>query len=287
MRTSYGDAATVIAGGTFVGILINQRLLAPSALLALHRVPELKGITFDRQLRIGATTTHREIERSVLIQAQCPVLASTFSLVASPRIRTRATIGGVLADADYASDPPAMLHALNATVIARNETGARVIAVEDLITGYYETVLRPDELITEIQVAPTSRGVYRKFRSRSSEDRPCVAVAAAYHEGERGDVLKVVVGAVAERPQYFPAICALATGESMTRELATEIGQRYSQEIDPIADARGSASYRRRIIAVEVRRALETLAQQKPPGTSDTGVDERGNDWKRKGRDDA
>ncbi|GAC1551823.1 MAG: xanthine dehydrogenase FAD-binding subunit XdhB [Ktedonobacteraceae bacterium] len=263
MRNSYGDDATVIAGGTFIGILISQKVLAPSALLALHRIPELKGIVSEQQLRIGATSTHREIERSALVRANCPVLAYTFSQVASPRIRNQATIGGVLADADYASDPPAMLHALNAKVIARTHQSERAIPVEDLITGYYETTLRPDELITEIRIAPTKRAVYRKFRSRSSEDRPCVAVAAAYHpgNGEDGDILRVVIGAVAERPQYFPAICALATGEPMTRELATEIGHRYAQEINPIADIRGSASYRRRIIAVEVRRALEDLAQ--------------------------
>jgi carbon-monoxide dehydrogenase medium subunit len=82
-----------------------------------------------------------------------------------------------------------------------------------------------------------------------------VAVAAAKVEGK----LRVVVGAVAERPQYFPDICALADGEQLNRELATEIGRRYAESIDPISDSRGSATYRRRVIAVEVRRALEEM----------------------------
>ena len=258
MRAQYGDDATVVAGGTFIGILMSQKLLAPSALLTLHRQQELKFIEVDQQLRIGAMTTHREIERSDAVRVSCPILAYTFSLVASPRVRNQATIGGVLADADYASDPPALLHALNATVLARSRQAEREIPVEELITGYYETTLRSDELLTEIRIPRATRAVYRKFRSRSSEDRPCVAVAAAYH----GDTLRVAVGAVAERPQYFPDICALATGERMTRELAIEIGQRYAQTIDPISDARGSATYRRRIIAVEVRRALEELTQE-------------------------
>jgi aerobic carbon-monoxide dehydrogenase medium subunit len=163
----------------------------------------------------------------------------------------------VLADADYASDPPALFTALNATAIARNTRGERAIPVEELITGYYETSLRPDELLVEVRVPGEVEGaVYRKFRSRSSEDRPCVAVAVA----QVGGKLRVVVGAVAERPQYFPELCALASGEPLSRELASEIGRRYAEAIEPISDARGSASYRRRIIAVEVRRALEDLA---------------------------
>jgi carbon-monoxide dehydrogenase medium subunit len=201
-------------------------------------------------------STHRAVERSPLIRQNWPILAYTFSLVASPRVRNQATVGGVLADADYASDPPALLEALDARVVARNVKSEREIPIEELITGYYETSLRPDELLVEVRIPRNAeRAVYRKFRSRSSEDRPCVAVAAAKVEGK----LRVVVGAVADRPQYFPDICALADGEQLSRELATEIGRRYAESVDPISDSRGSAEYRRRVIAVEVRRALEEM----------------------------
>ncbi len=131
-----------------------------------------------------------------------PVLARAFSLVASPRVRNQATVGGVLADADYASDPPAMLAALGARgrCCARRAASARS-TVEELILGYYETCIEPDELLVEVRVPPQpERAVYRKFRSRSSEDRPCVAVAAAREDGG----LRVVVGAVAETPQQLP-----------------------------------------------------------------------------------
>jgi len=216
MRASFGDEATVIAGGTFIGILMNQNILKPQTLLSLHAISDLAFIEASggnretSYLRIGAMTTHRTVESSALVHRMCPILASTFSLVASPRVRNQATVGGVLADADYASDPPALLHALNAKTLARSTNGEREIPVEELILGYYETSLRPDELLVELRVPQNvERAVYRKFRSRSSEDRPCVAVAAARVEGK----LRVVVGAVAERPQYFPDICALAAGE--------------------------------------------------------------------------
>ena len=151
MRAQFGDEATIVAGGTFIGIIMNQKIMLPQTLLSLRNVSELAFIEADQNegslLRIGAMTTHRAVERSPLMRQGWPVLASTFALVASPRVRNQATVGGVLADADYASDPPTLLQALNARVVARSGRGGeREIPVEQLITGYYETSLRPDEL---------------------------------------------------------------------------------------------------------------------------------------------
>jgi carbon-monoxide dehydrogenase medium subunit len=249
VRAQRGEEATVLAGGTFLAILINQRLFAPSCLLAIERIPGLDAIEVrDGELRLGAMVRHRAVERSPAVREGWPALAHAFSVVASPRVRNQATVGGVLADADYASDPPAMLCALGARAVARSVRGEREIAVEELITGHYETSLEPDELIVELVVPRADAGVYRKFRSRSHEDRPCVSVAAARWGAE----LRVAVGAVAGRPQLFPELCALAD--------PAEIGRGYAAAIEPISDVRGSAAYRRRVIAVEVRRALEELA---------------------------
>jgi carbon-monoxide dehydrogenase medium subunit len=258
LRAQRGDEATVLAGGTFLGILMNQGFVQPSAFLALGCVRELHGIEVDGgDLRLGAMTTHSAVERSERVRADWPALARAFRLVASPRVRNQATVGGVLADADYASDPPAMLAALGARVVLRSARGEREVSVDELILGYYETCIAPDELLVEVIVprAP-ERAVYRKFRSRSSEDRPCVAVAAT----RAGGRVRVVVGAVAEVPQHFPAVCALADDGSLEPALREEIARGYAERIEPMSDARGSAAYRRRVIAVEVRRALEELA---------------------------
>ena len=215
LRDERGDDATVVAGGTFLGILMNQGFLSPSAMLSLGGVDELRGIeVVDGELRLGATVTHREIERDARVREGWPVLAHAFGVVASPRVRNMATIGGVLADADYASDPPAVLQALGARAVLRSARGERAVSVDELILGYYETCIAPDELLVEVRVpAAPERAVYRKFRSRSSEDRPCVAVAAAWGGGE----LRVVVGAVAETPQHYPDVCALAAGRARPR----------------------------------------------------------------------
>jgi carbon-monoxide dehydrogenase medium subunit len=227
--------------------MVNQRLLAPAAFLSLRDVPGLDYVRANGELRLGAMTTHRAVERSPVVREGWPALADVFGAVASPRVRNQATVGGVLADADHASDPPAMLLALGARAVARSVRGERELAIEDLILDFYSTSLEPDELLVEVRVpGGAHRAVYRKFRSRSHEDRPAVGVAAC----RRGGELRVVVGAVAGRPQWFPELCA---GEP------AEVGRAYAEAIDPISDVSGSANYRRRVIAVEVRRALEEL----------------------------
>lgn len=258
LRGERGDEVTVLAGGTFLAVLMNQGLLAPPALLSLDRVRGLDHVAVvEGELRLGAMATHRAVERSAEVREGWPVLARAFSLVASPRVRNQATVGGVLADADYASDPPAVLVALGASAVLRSPRGTRTVTIGELILGFYETCIEPDELLVEVRVPPCpARAVYRKFRSRSSEDRPCVAVAAALSESG----LRVVVGAVADRPQELPGALAASGDLPPGPEACAQIGRRYAREIEPLADSRGSSAYRRRIIEVEVRRALEALA---------------------------
>jgi aerobic carbon-monoxide dehydrogenase medium subunit len=247
--------ATVVAGGTFVGILTRQGLLASEDWISLQNVRELRELSTSAELALGAMVTHRRIELDPDIAAGWPGVRQVFAAVASPRVRNAATVGGVLGDADYASDPPAMLVALDAWVEALSVRGLRRIRVADLILGHYQTSLEEDELITRVLVPRGRHHVtYRKLRTRSREDRPCVAVAASLHAGR----VSVVVGAVAERPQVFPDLCA--TWDPGDGASAREIATGYADRIDPIDDNRGSAAYRTRMIAVEVRRALETLA---------------------------
>jgi carbon-monoxide dehydrogenase medium subunit len=257
LRAEHGDDATVLAGGTFLGILMNQGFLSPPAFLSLGRAGDLAGIEVaDGELRLGAMTTHSAVERSAAVREGWPVLARAFGLVASPRVRNQATVGGVLADADYASDPPAVLAALGARAVLRSPRGERRVGIGELILGYYETCIEPDELLVSVEVPPApERAVYRKFRSRSTEDRPCVAVAATRDAG----TVRVVVGAVADVPQHYADVCALADGEVLDADLRAEIARRYAERVEPMSDSRGSAAYRRRVTQVEVRRALEEL----------------------------
>jgi aerobic carbon-monoxide dehydrogenase medium subunit len=248
--------AVVVAGGTFVGILCRQGLLAADDWISLHGVDGLTAVTTGGDLSLGAMVRHRHVELDPVIGRFWPGVARVFAAVASPRVRNVATVGGMLADADYASDPPSMLVALDAWVEVASLRGTRRVAVADLITGYYETALADDELITRLVVPRRdARVAYRKLRTRSAEDRPCVSVSAV----RTGDRLRVVVGAVCERPQYFPDVCAAFVPDRPGT--AADIGRGYAERIDPIADARGSAGYRRNAIAVEVRRAVEEVTR--------------------------
>src|SRR6185295_5939038 len=147
-------------------------------------------------------------------------LAFTFGTVANVRVRNAATVGGVLAEADYASDPPTAFLALDASVEVASPGGARQIAIGDFFRGFYETALEPNEIVTHVRVPLPATGtsaVYEKFVTRSSEDRPCVGVFAALRVADDGrcDELRVAAGAVAEVPQRFPDIEALAHGHEL------------------------------------------------------------------------
>jgi carbon-monoxide dehydrogenase medium subunit len=141
-----------------------------------------------------------------------------------------------------------MLTALGARAVLRSPGGERQVPLAELIRGAYDTAIAGDELLTEIRVpAGAERAVYRKFRSRSHEDLPCVGVAAVV----AGGALTVTVGAACARPLVLPDACRLGD--------ARAIGEAYAGAIDAISDLRGSAAYRRRVVAVEVRRAVEDV----------------------------
>ena len=263
---AYGESARPVAGGTFVSILLKQGLAAPSCLVSLGRVPGLDAITFDPHegLRLGALVTHRAVERSPLVRSHLPVVADAFHLIANVRIRNVGTVGGNLCEADYASDPPPVLTALGAEVVAVGPGGARTIPAESFIVGHYQTALAPNELLVEVRIPPPGancRATYVKHVSRSSEDRPCIGVAAALWTDAAGrcQSVRVAVGAVADTVQRVPEAEAMARGEALTPSLARAIAERYARAVEPIADLRGSAWYRREMVRVFVRRALERL----------------------------
>lgn len=258
-----GDEAKIISGGTAVVLMYAQRLIAPRYLVSLARIAGLNYIRHEpgTGLKLGALTTHHEVETSALVREKSPILADVFHKVANIRIRNQATVGGVLAEADYASDPPAVLIGLGAQVQIQGPNGQRSLPVEDLIKGFYETTLAPDEIITEIVVpdmSPNTGGQYIKFVTRSSEDRPCVGVAAIVHR--RPDnictSLNVVVGAVSGKPQKINEAQLVAQDQMITESLAREVGRRYAEGIEPLSDMRGSSWYRKQIIEVLVRRAI-------------------------------
>jgi carbon-monoxide dehydrogenase medium subunit len=261
---AHGDDGRVIAGATAVTILLRQGLIHPTALISIGGLPGLNEIRRDNgALSIGALVTHRAVETSAVVRQLVPSLAETFGTVANVRIRNAATVGGVLAEADYASDPPAALLALDAIVEAVGPAGQRDIPIASFFRSFYETNLEANELVTGVRVpvpAPGTSAVYEKFVTRSSEDRPCVGVFAALRmtpDEQTCADLRIAVGAAAETPQRFPDVEALATGQTLSDEVIRAVADAYAERIDTLSDMRGSAWYRTEMVRVWVRRAIE------------------------------
>ena len=255
-----------VAGGTAVVLMMRQGLISPDRLVALDRLPGLREITVEPDvLRIGALTTLTAVARSADVQRHAASVAAAASVVANPRIRNAATLGGNLAEADYASDPPSALVAWGARCRVQGPAGERTITVADLITGFYTTALEHDELITSIEIPRVQgdvRSVYLKYRSRSSEDRPCVGVAArVVVEDDVVTAAEVAVGAVSATPHHLPEVTAALVGAPLSDSAIRSVAAAYADSVDPIEDFRGSAWYRRRVVDVYVRRALEHVSR--------------------------
>jgi carbon-monoxide dehydrogenase medium subunit len=260
----FGTDAKLIAGGTALIIMMKQRLVQPSCLVSLRSVRGLNGIEIkDGGLRIGGLATHRAVESSPLVRRRLPLLAETYHHVATVRVRNMATVGGGLAHADPNQDPPPTLIALGATVKATSANGSRVIPLDTFFTDYYETVLNPDEIITELFVPklPANSGAaYLKFLPRTADDYATVSAAAVLTLDKNKKTIadaRIALGSVGTTPIRATAAEAVLRGQPLKAEAFVEAGEKAKEAVDPVSDFRGSAGYKKEMAAVFVRRALE------------------------------
>jgi carbon-monoxide dehydrogenase medium subunit len=266
--TCYGDEAKVIAGGTGLVNLMKQRLVQPTYLIGLRRLAGLSGVDYDGALRIGALCTHRTIETSSLVRDHASLLTDAFQRVASVRIRALATIGGALAHADPNQDTPPALMALDARVQLRSQRRTREVSVDEFFTGYYETVMEPDELITTVVVPPQpahSGVAFLKFLPQTHDDYATVAVAARITlDGDCIGDARVALGAAAATPVRARAVENALRGQTITPATLRAAAALAASEVDPLSDFRGSAAYKRDMAVVFVQRALaQAVAQAK------------------------
>jgi carbon-monoxide dehydrogenase medium subunit len=260
----FGDDAKLIAGGTALVIMMRQRLVQPSCLVSLRSVRGLNGVEIkDGGLRIGGLATHREVESSPLVRRRIPLLAETYHHVATVRVRNMATVGGGLAHADPNMDPPPTLIALGATVKATSANGSRVIPLDGFFKDYYETVLNPDEIITEIfvpKLPPNSGAAYLKFLPRTADDYATVSAAAVLTLDKNKKTIsdvRIALGSVGTTAIRATAAEAVLRGQPLKPEAFAEAGEKAKEAVDPVSDFRGSAGYKREMAGVFVRRALE------------------------------
>jgi carbon-monoxide dehydrogenase medium subunit len=245
------EDAKALAGGHSLLPLMRLRFARPSLLVDLGRVDGLSYVREDGdRLAIGALTRHHDLQRDPLLGEHCPILSYAAGLVGDPQVRHRGTIGGSVAHGDPASDLPSVLLALDAELTARGPDGERTVTAAEFFTGFLETALGPQDVLTEIRV-PKQAGAgwaYLKF-NRRAQDWATVGVAAVAANGG-AKVALVNMGATPLRAGAVEQ--ALASGAD-----AAAAAEQAAEGTSPPSDTNGSAEYREALARVLVRRSLE------------------------------
>jgi carbon-monoxide dehydrogenase medium subunit len=253
--------ATLYAGGTELLLLMKAGLVRPTNVVDVKRIPDLGGLTDgEGGLEVGATVTHRTLERSAAVRARWPLVAGAAAHVANVRVRNVGTVGGNLAFADPHSDFATLFLVFDATVRLVGVAATRELALEDFVRGPYETARRPDELLAGVRLRAWPErtvGVYVKF---GLHERPTLGLALALTLDAGGRVVaaRVAVGGVSPRPHRIAAVETALAGRPLAAlaDVGIEIGGLAADAVDPVDDHHGGADYKRALTGVFVRRAL-------------------------------
>jgi carbon-monoxide dehydrogenase medium subunit len=246
LLAEHGDDAKLIAGGHSLLPMMKLRLAFPSVLVDIRKVPDAAYVRVDGDVvAIGALTRHCDLVASDVLRAEAPLLAAVAEHVGDPQIRHRGTIGGSLSHADPAADLPTGVLASDAVLVVLGPHGRREIPAADFFVGYFETALRPGELLVEIRVPRTGPAGwhYEKFVRRAN-DWAIVAVATVAGRVALANMAPTPVRATATE-------AALASGASVA-----EAAELAAEGTEPIADLHASQEYRRHLARVLTRRSL-------------------------------
>ena len=258
--------AKLLAGGHSLIPLMKLRLTAPSAVVDIGRIPELRGIARSGDaIRIGALTTHAEISASGDLQKSAPALAEAAGLVGDPAVRSRGTIGGNIAHADPASDLPTVLVALNASIVAIGPSGERTIAADGFFTGIMSTVLADNEVVTAIVVPVAARGqgsAYVKFSHPASRYAVIGVAASVTMAGSTCSGARIAIGGLVPHATRAQAVEKALAGQTLDAAAIGAAAGQVSTDVggEASGDIFASAEYRIAVAPVYVKRAIAAAA---------------------------
>jgi len=262
LLAAHGDKAKVLSGGQSLMPAMNLRLISPELILDIGEIAELRGIAVrGGVLAIGALTRHVELARSPEIAAHAPLLTEAIVHVAHPAIRNRGTLGGSLAHADPASELPACMVALDATIIVRGQAGERRIAAKDFFMGIYETALSAQELLVAVELPvarKNSAHFFCEFARRHGDYAIAGLAAQAIVEGDVFTDLRLGFFAIGDRPVLAKAASRLVN-VAATPAVLFEASSALGEELDPQEDQQASASMRRHLAKVLLGRCASAL----------------------------
>jgi len=255
----YEDDAAVICGGTELLLLMKLGFAGYGHLIDIRRIDELGGIRADNgSLVIGATSTHREIERSPIVLERLPALAAMERRVANIRVRTAGTLGGNLCFSDPHSDPATFLLALDAEA----EWGSQRAPLAAFLIGPYETALKPAELLRAIRIPIPAPGTHIAHRKLAFHERPAATVTCAVRiDADEVAEVRIAVGSVGARAVRAPAAEQRLTGASASDAAAlAEAAMLAAEASGAVGDANGPADYKLQLVRVLVERAFRDAA---------------------------
>ncbi|HEY3222382.1 MAG TPA: xanthine dehydrogenase family protein subunit M [Pseudolabrys sp.] len=251
-----------IAGGTALMLMMKAGVFRPRRLVSLRK---LNGTMTDiaaapsGELQVGAMASLAALEHSPHVVRSAPIVCRTMKRLSNVRVRNVATVGGALAHGDPHMDLPPVAIALGARVRVVGPRGERELAVEDLLTGYYETALKSNELITSLTIPAqrTGRAAYLKVTSGSADDWPALGVAAAIDfQGDTVKAARIVVSAATSKATRLATAERLLTGAAINDRVLRDAGEAAAAEAVIIGDLRGSAAYKRELLRVYIGRAI-------------------------------
>jgi carbon-monoxide dehydrogenase medium subunit len=262
------DDSTVrpLGGGTALMLMMKAGVFRPTRLVSLRKIAGLSRVigTPDGGLVIGALTPLSDVEHSTEVARRAGVIVRTMRRLSNVRVRNVATIGGCLAHGDPHMDLPPVLIALGASVSVAGTSGERTVLVEDLLTGYYETALAKNELITDVRIPAqaATRAIYCKVTTGSADDWPALGVAVALvAEGSTVKSARLVASAATTKAIRLTAAEEALIGSTADDAALKAVAEAAAEEVDILADVRGSASYKRELLRVYVVRAIRAAVQ--------------------------
>jgi aerobic carbon-monoxide dehydrogenase medium subunit len=269
------DDASVrpLGGGTALMLMMKAGVFQPSRLVSLRKIATLRRIAVgtDGGLAIGALTPLSDVERSAEVAKRAGVIVRTMRRLSNVRVRNVATIGGNLAHGDPHMDLPPVLIALDAGIVVAGRGGERVLAVENLFAGYYETVLEPGELIIELRIPAQGRrrAAYLKVTTGAADDWPALGVAVSLDaDGQVVRAVRVVVSAATEKAIRLTGTEQVLSGATIDDAVLARAGDAAAAEAETVSDVRGSAAYKRELLRVYVRRAVRQALDGHADGAS-------------------
>lgn len=264
LLAGYGEEAAVYAGGTELLPVMKEGLGHYTHLVNIKTIPGLESIAFHQGiLRIGALATHRQIERSPVVLERLPLLCQVACGVANLRVRIAGTLGGNLCFAEPHSDPAAVLVASGATVVLARGTAERRVSAEEFFTGILQTVRLPDEILTGVEIPAPGPGVGAAYHRFALHERPVAGVAAvlAVHEGVITRA-SLVVGSVGPIPARVAEAEAGLIGQAPSGPVLNAAAEAAGRHADVLDDLYGSVEYKRHIVTVMARRALQEATER-------------------------